>query len=77
MGLVYRNQGNRRLHRKAAEIRCGQSLRRHIENSIGAAGRAAEHRLILGIGEGGIDVCRRNSYLSQGGHLVLHQGNQW
>ena len=76
MGLVDDHQIHRGLLGKVQKFRGQQTLWGHVDDLIHSGPGVAQGLLILGPGEGAVEVGPPHAVLHQSGDLVFHQGNQ-
>ena len=76
MGLVHRRQGDVRLLGQGEEGGGGETLRRDIQQLVLPPAGPAQGVPVLLLGKGGVEEGGGYARLPQGGHLILHQGDQ-
>ena len=75
MCLIHRHQRHGDLLHQGGKLCCIQPLRRHVQQLIRPFPGALVHQLHLW-GEGAVQVGSLDASLAEGGHLVLHEGDE-
>ena len=76
MCFIHCHQRHGNLLQQGGKLRRIQPLRRHVQQLIRPFPGALVHQLHLLWGEGAVQVSGLDASLAEGGHLVLHEGDE-